>query len=213
MANYSWVPYVTNPTSMDTPLSEYLQITEYIPPSGSEIYLSKASPDYNVKVGAYKDGATLMFILLSPNENNYTKTVIRRYRTLVYANSLTTRVFLSHGTFVYVSFGYSNALEYSLLPVLNSMSDVFNDMDDGEWDGPPPPPPSVSVPITYYPTGCVLQGPSEAEQGDTVNVLVTPGPGKIIKPESIQVYNRSGLITHTYASGILSFDVPDGQQP
>lgn len=71
--------------------------------------------------------------------------------------------------------------------------------------------PPQSVPITYYPTGCVLQGPSEAEQGDTVNVLVTPGPGRVIRQDSIQVYNRSGLINHAYTEGILSFNVPDGQ--
>lgn len=83
----------------------------------------------------------------------------------------------------------------------------FDEALDALLHGVQPEP--VTVPITYYPTGCVLQGPSEAEQGDTVNVLVTPGPGKVIKPESIQVYNRSGLITHTYSSGILSFNVPE----
>lgn len=98
----------------------------------------------------------------------------------------------------------SLSLEFSVdIPVYTGdLTDVVDALFDAS-------PPSVSVPITYYPTGCVLQGPSEAEQGDTVNVLVTPGPGKVIKPESIQVYNRSGLITHTYSSGILSFDVPE----
>lgn len=112
----------------------------------------------------------------------------------------------TYGNFRYYNF-YSNGYG-----VINgdylTLADALSAMDDGIWVEPEPGP--VSVPITYYPTGCVLQGPSEAEHGDTVNVLVTPGPGKVIKPESIQVYDRSGLITHTYASGILSFDVPDG---
>ena len=128
----------------------------------------------------------------------------------VASNNFSLSSYYSVGNFYYY-FTFSQGLSsnyswFDTVTPMNSLNELLAAMNDGDWNIPSPP--SVSVPITYYPTGCVLQGPSEAEQGDTVNVLVTPGPGKIIKPESIQVYDRSGLITHTYASGILSFDVP-----
>lgn len=66
----------------------------------------------------------------------------------------------------------------------------------------------ATVPISYKPKNCVLQGPSEGEEGTSVSVLVTPGPGMIIKPSGILVYNKDGDITATYSNGVIQFDVP-----
>lgn len=89
-------------------------------------------------------------------------------------------------------------------PVYTNAADFFNTERPYSIDS--------KIPITYTTIGCTLDGPSEAESGEDVSVIVTPESGRIIREpiqgKSISVYDKNGYIPFTYTDGNLSFKVP-----